>query len=90
MGNETHLHPVTLFPPPLAGNFPGRDARDSPDDGMGPPISKQVRTGNESRAAVQEAAETVSDNCPGIVENPRPAVLLRLPGCNSSYDDCAR
>lgn len=43
---------------------------------MGPPISKQVKTGNESRAAVQEAAETVSDNCPGIVENSPLAVQL--------------
>lgn len=41
---------------------------------------------------VQEAAETVSDNCPGIVENPPARTRSRssrLPGCNLSYDDSA-
>ncbi|KAF7410318.1 hypothetical protein HZH68_004699 [Vespula germanica] len=34
---------------------------------------EEVRTGNESAAAVQEAAETVLDNWPRVVENVREA-----------------
>ncbi|KAL2716623.1 hypothetical protein V1478_014299, partial [Vespula squamosa] len=41
-----------------------------------------VRTGNESAAAVQEAAETVLDNWPGVVENVREA---RSPRDNTSH-----
>jgi len=38
--------------------------------GRVPPISEQVRTGNESRAAAREATEIVSDNCPELSKIP--------------------